>query len=400
MITVDRLTKAYGDFRAVDDVSFVCQAGTGDRLPRTQRRRQDHDHARHGRPHRSDQRAGHHRWLRVRRHPQPLAPRRSAARRLRAARRPDRSRDPLARGAGDGAAVVPRRRDARARRADRDRGEAADAQLLARHEAAARTRARAAGRSRGADPRRACQRPRPRRHPVDARAAEVLRRPRRHRAALEPPAQRGRADRRRDDPHRPRPDRRPGRQEVAPRRGARSGHVAGDVARQHGPRNRARPARPPRRPDGRRTEGDRLDRGGRARRARGRDRADRPPHRGRGPGGPVPRAHLGHGTGRCGRRTSAATAVPRRARAEHRFDAARRLAPHASRRTDDEHRHRRSHPLDISATPPIPFWRLVLVELRKAYDTRAGFWLLFTIGLLITLLQVVSLVAFLLQDYT
>lgn len=56
--------------------------------------------------------------------------------------------------------------------------------------------------------------------------------------------------------------------------------------------------------------------------------------------------------------------------------------------------------LDISATPPIPFWRLVLVELRKAYDTRAGFWLLFTIGLLITLLQVVSLVAFLLQDYT
>jgi hypothetical protein len=56
--------------------------------------------------------------------------------------------------------------------------------------------------------------------------------------------------------------------------------------------------------------------------------------------------------------------------------------------------------LDISGTTPIPFWRLVLVELRKAYNTRAGFWLLFTIGLLITLMQVVSLVAFLLQDYT
>ena len=27
MITVDRLTKAYGDFRAVDDVSFVCRQG-------------------------------------------------------------------------------------------------------------------------------------------------------------------------------------------------------------------------------------------------------------------------------------------------------------------------------------------------------------------------------------
>jgi ABC-2 type transport system permease protein len=55
--------------------------------------------------------------------------------------------------------------------------------------------------------------------------------------------------------------------------------------------------------------------------------------------------------------------------------------------------------LDISGTRPTPFWRLVLVELRKSYDTRAGFWLLFTIGLLIALLQVVSLVAFLLQDY-
>jgi ABC-type transport system involved in multi-copper enzyme maturation permease subunit len=29
---------------------------------------------------------------------------------------------------------------------------------------------------------------------------------------------------------------------------------------------------------------------------------------------------------------------------------------------------------------PVPFWRLVRVELRKSYDTRAGFWLLATIG--------------------
>lgn len=55
--------------------------------------------------------------------------------------------------------------------------------------------------------------------------------------------------------------------------------------------------------------------------------------------------------------------------------------------------------LDISQTRPIPFWRLVLVELRKSYDTRAGFWLLFTIGLLISLMQVGQLIAFLLQDF-
>ena len=58
-----------------------------------------------------------------------------------------------------------------------------------------------------ADPRRACQRPRPGRHPLDARPAQGLRRPGRHRAALEPPAARGRADRRRDDPDRQRQDR-------------------------------------------------------------------------------------------------------------------------------------------------------------------------------------------------
>lgn len=55
--------------------------------------------------------------------------------------------------------------------------------------------------------------------------------------------------------------------------------------------------------------------------------------------------------------------------------------------------------LDISGTQPIPFWRLVLVEFRKSYDTRAGFWLLFTIGLLISLLQVVFLISFLVQDF-
>lgn len=56
--------------------------------------------------------------------------------------------------------------------------------------------------------------------------------------------------------------------------------------------------------------------------------------------------------------------------------------------------------LDVSGTAPVPFWRLCVVELRKARDTRAGFWLMFTIGLLITLLQVIALVSVNLQDLT
>ena len=40
-------------------------------------------------------------------------------------------------------------------------------------------------------------------------------------------------------------------------------------------------------------------------------------------------------------------------------------------------------PSTSPATRPIPFWRLVLVELRKSYDTRAGFWLLATIGIIV-----------------
>jgi ABC-type transport system involved in multi-copper enzyme maturation permease subunit len=36
--------------------------------------------------------------------------------------------------------------------------------------------------------------------------------------------------------------------------------------------------------------------------------------------------------------------------------------------------------MDISGTSKVPFSRLVKVELRKSYDTRAGFWLLISIG--------------------
>ena len=38
--------------------------------------------------------------------------------------------------------------------------------------------------------------------------------------------------------------------------------------------------------------------------------------------------------------------------------------------------------LDISGTSPVPFGRLITVELRKMADTRAGMWLLLSIGLI------------------
>lgn len=54
--------------------------------------------------------------------------------------------------------------------------------------------------------------------------------------------------------------------------------------------------------------------------------------------------------------------------------------------------------LDISGTKPIPFWRLVLVELRKSYDTRAGLWLLATIGILVAIVEGVFMIAVLVND--
>lgn len=54
--------------------------------------------------------------------------------------------------------------------------------------------------------------------------------------------------------------------------------------------------------------------------------------------------------------------------------------------------------LDLSGTPPVPFWRLVLVELRKSYDTRAGFWLLVSIGGVVGLLLGIATLITVLQD--
>jgi ABC-2 type transport system permease protein len=52
-----------------------------------------------------------------------------------------------------------------------------------------------------------------------------------------------------------------------------------------------------------------------------------------------------------------------------------------------------AHPftLDVSRTPATPFSRLVKVELRKSYDTRAGFWLLASMGILTVLIYTIML---------
>ncbi len=56
--------------------------------------------------------------------------------------------------------------------------------------------------------------------------------------------------------------------------------------------------------------------------------------------------------------------------------------------------------LDTSSAEPIPFARLVRVELRRMADTRAGLWLLISIGLLTALVMVIMTWVLLAQDLT
>jgi ABC-2 type transport system permease protein len=56
------------------------------------------------------------------------------------------------------------------------------------------------------------------------------------------------------------------------------------------------------------------------------------------------------------------------------------------------------HSLDISSTTPTPFSRLVRVELRKTWDTRAGFWLLLCTAVLTGVVMVIQLAVVLTQD--
>lgn len=56
--------------------------------------------------------------------------------------------------------------------------------------------------------------------------------------------------------------------------------------------------------------------------------------------------------------------------------------------------------LDIASTPAIPFSRLVRVELRKSYDTRAGFWLLVAIAGVVALILGIFTVIIVVQEET
>ena len=218
MIKVEGLTRKYGSFVAVDDISFTCKPGTvtgflgpnGAGKTTTMRVMVGLTPATAG-----EVSIG---GLHFHDIPNPGPSRRRPARRLSPARRPHRPRGAHDRRQDDGSADVAGRGDAGSGLARRDRGQAPGARLLPRHASASRHRPCAARRPLGADPRRACQRPRPCRHPLDARTAQGLLRPRRHRPALQPPAQRGGADRRRDAADRPRQDRRPRHQGRAARR--------------------------------------------------------------------------------------------------------------------------------------------------------------------------------------
>ncbi|GAB6985790.1 ABC-2 transporter permease [Nocardioides pyridinolyticus] len=54
--------------------------------------------------------------------------------------------------------------------------------------------------------------------------------------------------------------------------------------------------------------------------------------------------------------------------------------------------------MDISGTSPTPFARLVRAELRKTWDTRAGFWLLLATAVLTGAVMVIQLAVVLAQD--
>jgi len=56
------------------------------------------------------------------------------------------------------------------------------------------------------------------------------------------------------------------------------------------------------------------------------------------------------------------------------------------------------HTFDISDTTPVPFGRLVAVELRKMADTRAGRWLLISIAALTALVLAIQLAVILSND--
>ena len=219
MITVEHVTKTYGDFTAVDDVTFTARPGrvTGFLGPngagKSTTMRID------GRPHPPDRRHRHVAGRRFADLPNPGHRGRRAARRVRPARRPHRPGDPHPRPEDDGPAPPTGRGDARRGRPHRQPRRAAGCGTTpwACGNGSASPHALIGDPARP-HPRRAGQRAGPGRHPLDARPAARIRRPRRHRPAVLPPAARDRGHRRRPRRHRPRPHRRPRHQDRPARR--------------------------------------------------------------------------------------------------------------------------------------------------------------------------------------
>ena len=202
----------------------------------------------------------------------------------------------------------------------------------------------------GADPRRARQRPRPGRHPLDARPAARVRRPRRHRAALLAPAARDRGHRRRPGRHRP---------------------AAGSSPRAPRPSCSRPPARwsaPPTR-----------DRAGRALTASGIHHTPTDDDTLRIEADPelVGKVALQAGIALRELRPADGAGLEEMFLELTADTQTRRSVPH------DHHdpRPRRGPSPGAAAPAPIPLSRIVAVEARKSFDTRSGFWLLASIGI-------------------
>ena len=173
------------------------------RLPGTQRSRQVHRDAHHGRAQHSQQRPGADRGP-----PLPRAPRAAADGRSRVGRQrfppvPHRTQPPRVSRCRQPAPQGARARGARSDRARRRRW-TTGRPVLARDETTPRHRRGTPGRPTDPDPRRTEQRPRPRRDHLAPRPAHRPRRRGAHRAGLEPPHHRGGTQRRTPPRDRPR----------------------------------------------------------------------------------------------------------------------------------------------------------------------------------------------------